>query len=74
MAAEFVISQLSSLRDDIERVRGTEEVDDEEIGRWVSVLDEVVVRLTGRPCPECGEQMQYDATLQAHVCHHYEAG
>jgi hypothetical protein len=74
MAGEVVRTELASLRDDIERVRGTEEVDDEELARWVSVLDDALLRLGGRPCPECGGQMEYSATLQAHVCHHYESG
>lgn len=70
MVAQQVIDDLLALRADIDRARGAGGAEPSDYGRWLLVLGFVLARLVGRPCPECGEQMQWNATLDAHACSH----
>lgn len=70
-----LIDECRSLGDEMCAARNSGGADGDVIDGWIKRFAHITVRLeaAGRPCPECGEPMIFDISLQAHVCHHVEA-
>lgn len=68
-----ISDDLGTLLADVTQARNADGIATrEKLDTWITCLTYIHSLTVGPSCEECGAPMVFDATLQAHVCHHPE--